>query len=137
VDGGFATMSKTSAFQVSGVFFLPWTRRFVPDSGTSVFFVIYDEPFLVCLDALQCCLVVGSIREASWGPMDDVNIHSEDEKDIIVADEVCRAFEGASGTFLNMNPRLSSSAWAPGRVTKSGLFCGCRRPNSPECMELW
>ncbi len=87
----------------------------MPDSGTSGFFVIYDEPFLVCLDALQCCLFVGSIREASWGHMDDVNIRSEDEKDIIVADEVCRAFEGASGTFPNMNPRLPSSAWAPGR----------------------
>jgi hypothetical protein len=35
--------------------------------------------------------------------MDDVNIPSEDEKNIAVANEVCRAFEEASGAVLNRN----------------------------------
>jgi hypothetical protein len=45
---------------------------------------------------------IGSIREASL-EMDNVNILSEDEKDIVVADKVCRAFQEAFGLILNKN----------------------------------
>jgi hypothetical protein len=37
--------------------------------------------------------------------MDNVNLPSDDEKDIIVADEVFRAFEETSNTILNRNAK--------------------------------
>ncbi len=48
-------------------------------------------------------LFVGSTREASLCYIDNANLPSEDEKDIIVADEVFRAFEETSNTILNRN----------------------------------
>ncbi len=52
---------------------------------------------------MLCSIFVGRIMEASLGSMDDVNMLREDEKDIVVADVVCRAFEEASVPILNRN----------------------------------
>jgi hypothetical protein len=59
------------------------------DPVASVFFVIYVEPLMVCLEALLGGHFGGGIREASSGYMDDV-----DEKDIIVAEGGVVAHEG-------------------------------------------
>ncbi len=84
------------------------------DPAASVFFVIYIESFLVRLEDLIRGLFMGGIREASFGYMDDVNVLSEDEEDIVIADSVCRAFEEASGAILNRNRKtvvLGLGSW--------------------------
>jgi hypothetical protein len=84
------------------------------DPAASVFFVIYIEPFLVRLEDLIRGLFMGGIREASFGYMDDVNVLSEDEEDIVIADSVCRAFKEASGAILNRNRKtvvLGLGSW--------------------------
>jgi hypothetical protein len=42
------------------------------------------------LEAFLCSRFLSSIREPSLGYMDEMNMLSEDEKNIIVADVVCR-----------------------------------------------
>ena len=84
------------------------------DPAASVFFVINIEPLLVRLEAVLRGLFVGGIKEASLGYMDDVNILGEEESDIVRADEVCRAFEAASGAILNRNRKtvvLGLGSW--------------------------
>jgi hypothetical protein len=84
------------------------------DPAALVFFVIYIEPFLVRLEDCIRGLFMGVIREASFGYMDDVNVLGEDEEDIIIADEVCRAFEEASGAILIRNRKtvvLGLGSW--------------------------
>jgi hypothetical protein len=54
--------------------------------------------------------------------MDNVNLPSDDEKDIIMADEVCRAFEETSNTILNRNEIIDSWPGSPGRG-RGGINC--------------
>ncbi len=85
------------------------------DPATSVFFTIYIEPFLACLECCLQGLFMGGLREATLSYMDDVNELGEDEKDILVTDEVCRAFEAALGAILNRNRKtviLGLGSWA-------------------------
>jgi hypothetical protein len=85
------------------------------DPAASVFFTIYIESFLACLERLLCGLFMGGLREATLSYMDDVNELGEDEQDILVTDELCRAFEAASGAILNRNRKtviLGLGAWA-------------------------
>ncbi len=73
------------------------------DPAASVFFTIYIEPFLACLERLLRGLFMGGLCEATLSYMDDVNELGEDEQDILITDELCRAFEAASGAILNRN----------------------------------
>jgi hypothetical protein len=50
------------------------------DLAASVFFIIYVEPFLVCLEALLRALFVVVIKEAFLGNMDDEYLLSQEEK---------------------------------------------------------
>jgi hypothetical protein len=85
------------------------------DPAASVFFTIYIEPFLACLEGFLRGLFMGGLREATLSYMDDVNELGEDEQDILVTDELCRAFEAASGAILNRNRKtviLGLGSWA-------------------------
>jgi hypothetical protein len=85
------------------------------DPAASVFFTIYIEPFLACLERFLRGLFMGGLREATLSYMDDVNELGEDEQDILVTDELCRAFEAASGAILNRNRKtviLGLGSWA-------------------------
>jgi hypothetical protein len=58
---------------------------------------------------------MGILREASIGYMDDINELGEDENDIVLTDQICRAFEAASGAILNRNRKtviLGLGSWA-------------------------
>ncbi len=88
------------------------------DPAASVFFTIYIEPFLACLERFLRGLFMGGLREATLSYMDDVNELCEEEQDILVTDELCRAFEAASGAILNRNRKtviLGLGSWAGGR----------------------
>jgi hypothetical protein len=76
------------------------------DPVATVFFVIYIELFLVCLEDLLRGIFMAGLRKTSFGYMDDVHVLGKDEEDIIIADKVCRAFEEASGTILNRNCKM-------------------------------
>jgi hypothetical protein len=85
------------------------------DPAASVFFTIYIEPFLACLEHFLRGLFMGGLQEATLSYMDDVNELGEDEQDILVTDELCRAFEAASGAILNPNRKtviLGLGSWA-------------------------
>ncbi len=85
------------------------------DPAASVFFTIYIEPFLACLERFLRGLFMGGLRKATLSYMDDVNELGEDEQDILVTDELCRAFEAASGAILNRNRKtviLGLGSWA-------------------------
>jgi hypothetical protein len=85
------------------------------DPAASVFFTIYIEPLLVLLEARLRGLFMGILREASIGYMDDINELGEDENDIVLTDQICRAFEAASGAILNRNRKtviLGLGSWA-------------------------
>jgi hypothetical protein len=60
------------------------------------------------------------MREASLCYMDNVNLPSDDEKDIIMADEVCRAFE-TFNTILNRNAQQLFLAWGGGGIVVLSL----------------
>jgi hypothetical protein len=58
---------------------------------------------------------MGILMEASIGYMDDINELGEDESDIVLTDQICRAFEAASGAILNRNRKtviLGLGSWA-------------------------
>ncbi len=76
------------------------------DPVAPIFFVIYIQLFLVCLEDLLRGIFMAGLRKASFGYMDDVHVLGEDEEDIIIGDEVCRAFEDASGDILNRNCKM-------------------------------
>jgi hypothetical protein len=85
------------------------------DPAASVFFTIYIEPLLALLERRLRGLFMGTIREASIGYMDDINELGEDDNDIVLTDQICRAFEAASGVILNRNRKtvvLGLGSWA-------------------------
>jgi hypothetical protein len=59
-------------------------------------------------------LSLAVIRETSVGYLDDMNILSKDERNIVVANEVSRAFKEASGAIFNRNRKtviLGLGSW--------------------------
>ncbi len=85
------------------------------DPAASVFFTIYIELLLVLLERRLHGLFMGLIREASIGYMDDINELGEDDNDIVLTDQICRAFEAVSGAILNRNRKtvvLGLGSWA-------------------------
>jgi hypothetical protein len=81
-----------------------------------VFFVIYVEPFLVCLEALMCGPFIGDYQRdlCRLLYLDDMNILSKDERNIVVANEVSRAFKEASGAIFSRNRKtviLGLGSW--------------------------
>jgi hypothetical protein len=77
------------------------------DPAASVFF----SPFT---SSLSLPTWSAALCEATLSYMDNVNELGEDEKDILVTDEVCRDFEAASGAILNRNQKIvifSLSSW--------------------------
>jgi hypothetical protein len=63
-------------------------------------------------------LFMGALREASFGYMDNINELGEDDNDIVVTDQICLAFEAASGAILNCNRKMV--------VLSLGSWAGCR-----------
>jgi hypothetical protein len=85
------------------------------DPAAPVFFTIHVEPFLVALENSLKGLSMAGLREVTYSYMDDVNELGEDDEDIVLLDEICRAFEAASGAILNRNCKstiLGLGSWA-------------------------
>jgi hypothetical protein len=85
------------------------------DPASSVFFTIHIEPFLVALEAALKGLSMAGLQEVAYSYMDDVNELGEDENDIVLMDDICQAFEAASGAILNRNCKtciLGLGSWA-------------------------
>jgi hypothetical protein len=69
-----------------------------------------------------------ALCEATLSYMDNVNELGEDEKDILVTDELCRDFEATSGAILNRNPKtviFGLSSWLGPQGVASSLALGC------------
>jgi hypothetical protein len=85
------------------------------DPASSILFTIHIEPFLAALEAALKGLSMAGLQEIEYGYMDDVNELGEDVEDITLTDEICRAFEAASGAILNRNCKtsiLGLGSWA-------------------------
>ncbi len=104
------------------------------DPAASVFFTIYIEPFLACLERFLHGLFMGGLREATLSYMDDVNELGEDEQDILV-----------TGAGLLRPPRVPSSiaterrsslASVPGLAAGTGPCPGSRRWTRPRSLGL-
>jgi hypothetical protein len=85
------------------------------DPASSILFTIHIEPFLAALESALKGLSMAGLQEIEYGYMDDVNELGEDDEDITLTDEICRAFEAASGAILNRNCKtsiLGLGSWA-------------------------
>jgi hypothetical protein len=84
-------------------------------SADSVFFAIYIEPLLAFLERSLRGLFMGILREASIVYMDDINeLVDEDDNNIVVTYQTCRAFEGVLTPSLTATEKLWSLALVPG-----------------------
>jgi hypothetical protein len=99
--------------------------------------MIYIGPSLVRLQALLRSLFIGDMREVSLGYIDNLNTFSEDEKDIVAADKMCKAFEEGSDAILNRNCKTFFAGLGSWAATRCGFFPGCRLFSKSKCMGLW
>ncbi len=51
-------------------------------------------------------LFMGALREASFGYMDNINELGEDDNNVVITDQTCRAFKAVSGAILNRNRKM-------------------------------
>jgi len=85
------------------------------DPLASLIYVLYLEPFLVRLEAALRGLRFGGMRQATFAYMDNVEILSDNLRDILTTNLLCREFEAASGALLNRKRKtviLVLGSWA-------------------------